>query len=336
MAFLMPRGCANSLCAPCGPTAMTCCTWRAGCISRDTGSPRSINRSCSTMSATNSISCPNPRPPPSITVSACCTLSIVSTTDARFLAARPIFIAAIRRDRLSAMAGRITAAPPLCGCGSHVTWWSLFPLTRDHHVTWLPQPQSGGDAVMRPAIAERRSRRIASMKMGLAARNLASVVETIERVQHAETVIDGGGRGLGQLIELVADIVEQERLIDLGEPVSREMQPARQVQQVIAVGPQGAQRELAQPLGIKKAIGPDEFTAFSVEQPIGRGARRCRAAENELKSHGDSASSRQRIKSPRLAPARKKLLGSWPAGRRTIRAVRPARCKRSARARAAC
>src|SRR5215469_10364656 len=103
------------------------------------------------------------------------------------------------------------------------------------------------------------------MKMGFAARNLASVVEMIETAQHGETMIDRGRRGLGQLIELVADIVEQERLIDLDEPVSREMEPAGQVQQVIAVGPQGAQRELAQLLGIKKGIGPDEFTAFPVE-----------------------------------------------------------------------
>lgn len=54
------------------------------------------------------------------------------------------------------------------------------------------------------------------MKMGFASRNLASVVEAVEIVQHAETMIDGGRRGLGQLIELVADIVEQDGLVDLG------------------------------------------------------------------------------------------------------------------------
>jgi hypothetical protein len=42
-----------------------------------------INQSIlSTMSVTNSISCPSPRPPPSITVSAYCTVSIASITDA--------------------------------------------------------------------------------------------------------------------------------------------------------------------------------------------------------------------------------------------------------------
>src|SRR6266849_6244643 len=115
---------------------------------------------------------------------------------------------------------------------------------------------------MRPAIAERRSRRIAAMKMGLAARNLASVVETIERVQHAETVIDGGGRGLGQLIELVADIVEQERLINLGEPVSREMQPAGQEQQVIAVGPQERRESWRNLWASRKALAQTSSRPF--------------------------------------------------------------------------
>src|SRR6516225_767557 len=174
------------------------------------------------------------------------------------------------------------------------------------------------------------------MKMGFAARNLASVVEMIETAQHGETMIDSGRRGLGQLIELVADIVEQDRLIDLGQLVTLEVQPEGQVQQVVAIGAQGAERKLAQSLGIEKGISPGEFTALPVEQPIGRGAGRRRVLQIELKSHGDSASSRQRIKSSPLAPARKKLLGSWPAGRCTTRAVRPARCKRLVRARAAC
>src|SRR5207245_6338107 len=103
-----------------------------------------------------------------------------------------------------------------------------------------------------------------------------------------------------------------------------------------AIGAKVTKRKLTQSLCIEKGIGPGEFTALPVEQPIGRGARRRRVPQNELKSHGDSASSSQRIKSSRLAPARKKLLGSWPSGRRTIRAVRPARYKRLMRARAAC
>src|SRR6516162_5477268 len=121
------------------------------------------------------------------------------------------------------------------------------------------------------------------MKMGFAARNLASVVEMIETAQHGETMIDSGRRGLGQ--------------------------------QIVAIGAQGAERKLAQSLGIEKSIGPGEFTALPVEQPIRRGARQRRTPQNELKSHGDSASSRQRIKSSPLAPARKKPLGSWLAGR---------------------
>jgi hypothetical protein len=81
-----------------------------------------IDRSCSTMSATNSISCPSPRLPLSIIVSPCWAVSIVSTTDARFLAAKPIFIAAIRPDHLSAMAGRIAVSRPLYDSASLVAW----------------------------------------------------------------------------------------------------------------------------------------------------------------------------------------------------------------------
>ena len=83
---------------------------------------RSINRSCSTMSATNSISCPSPRLPLSIIVSPCWAASIVSTTDARFLAAKSIFIAAIRPDHLSAMAGRIAVSRPLYDSTSLAVW----------------------------------------------------------------------------------------------------------------------------------------------------------------------------------------------------------------------
>src|ERR1700680_1621114 len=148
------------------------------------------------------------------------------------------------------------------------------------------------------------------MEVGFAVRDLASVMEAIETVQHAETVIDGRGRGLGQLIELVADIFEQERLVDLGQRVSREVLPAGQVQQVIAVRAQGAQGELAQSLGVEKGVGPGELAVLLVEQSIGGDTGRRRVAQNESKVHGEGASSRQRMKSARLAPARKKLLGS--------------------------
>lgn len=45
-----------------------------------------------------------------------------STTDARFLAAKPIFIAAIRHDHLSAMAGRSAVSRPLCDSASPAVW----------------------------------------------------------------------------------------------------------------------------------------------------------------------------------------------------------------------
>ena len=65
---------------------------------------------------------PKPRLPLSIIVSPCWAASIVSTTDARFLAAKPIFIAAIRPDHLSAMAGRIAVSRPLYDSASRAAW----------------------------------------------------------------------------------------------------------------------------------------------------------------------------------------------------------------------
>src|SRR5436305_1976698 len=51
---------------------------------------------------------------------------------------------------------------------------------RNYQAAGLSESQSGRDTAMRPAIAERRSRRIAAMEMSLATRNLASVMEAIE------------------------------------------------------------------------------------------------------------------------------------------------------------
>jgi hypothetical protein len=40
-------------------------------------------------------------------------------------------------------------------------------------------------------------------------------MEAIKTAQHAQTMIDGGWRGLRHMIELAADIVEQEGLVEL-------------------------------------------------------------------------------------------------------------------------
>src|SRR5208283_5617232 len=159
--------------------------------------------------------------------------------------------------------------------------------------------------------------------MGLPFWNLMSVVEAIETAQHAQPMIDGGGRGLGVMIELAADIVEQARLVNLGERAACLVQPASQVQQVITVSAQGAQRKLTKPLGIEEVVSPGEFPALLIEQPIGRSASRHRIPQNEAQGHSGSASSRQRVKSLLVAPAAKKLLGSWPAGKWTMRTFRP-------------
>jgi hypothetical protein len=163
--------------------------------------------------------------------------------------------------------------------------------------------------------------------MRLPTRNLSSVMEAIERAQYAQTMIDGLWCGLGHMIELAADIVEQTGFVEPGERVPSRVQPARQMEQVIAVSAQGAQRELTNSLGIEKVVGPGNFPALRIEQPIGRCTGRG-VLENKAKTHRDGASARRRAKSLWVAPAAKKLLGSWAAGKWTIRTVNPAWCKR--------
>ena len=85
-------------------------------------------------------------------------------------------------------------------------------------------------------------------------------------------MIHGLRGGLGLLVELVTDIVEQGGLADLGQRPGWVLKPAGEVEQVIGVGSQGTQRQLADALGIEEGIGPGDFLPLLVEQAIGGSA----------------------------------------------------------------
>ena len=67
-----------------------------------------------------------------------------------------------------------------------------------------------------------------------------SVVEAIQATNHGQAMIDGLRRGLGLLIQLMTDIVQQGGLGDPGQRPGRVLEPAGEVQQVISIGAQRA------------------------------------------------------------------------------------------------
>ncbi len=152
----------------------------------------------------------------------------------------------------------------------------LFGGEGHDHAAGLFESQSAGHGAAWPAVAERRSLRIGALEVGLAGRKFAAIVEAIDAVHDGQPSIHGcrGGRRL--LIELIADIVEQGSFVDFRQSQWEQPlgTPAREVQQVIRVGAQGTERELADALGIEEGIGPGDLLAVLIEQAIGRHAGR--------------------------------------------------------------
>ena len=103
--------------------------------------------------------------------------------------------------------------------------------------------------------------------MRLASGNLAPVMEAIQAMHHAQTMIHSLRRGPRLLLELVTDIVEQSGLGDLreGERQRPLAPPAGEVQQVISIRTQGAQRELANTLRIEEGVGPSDLLSLLIE-----------------------------------------------------------------------
>jgi len=115
---------------------------------------------------------------------------------------------------------------------------------------------------MGTAIAERATCRIDALEMGMARGNLLSVVESIQTTNHRQAVIDGRRCGLGLLVQLIPNIVQQRGLGDGGKDLRLALKPASEVQQVISVGAQRARRPSTNVLGIKKIVDPSDGVAL--------------------------------------------------------------------------
>src|SRR5689334_12695682 len=86
-------------------------------------------------------------------------------------------------------------------------------------------------------------------------------------------MVDGLRSRFGFCVELIADIIEKSRFIHLQQGPRRAWQPPPcEVQQIVSICAQGAERKLAKALGIEKGIGPRDFPPLIVEQAIGRSA----------------------------------------------------------------
>jgi len=93
----------------------------------------------------------------------------------------------------------------------------------------------------------------------LLGRKVTPVMEAIQTLKDAETMVDGRRGRWGLLIELKTNVVEEEGLVELGKGMLCLVEPARQVQQIIGVSAQGAGGELANALGIEKGVSPGEL-----------------------------------------------------------------------------
>jgi len=84
--------------------------------------------------------------------------------------------------------------------------------------------------MVRAAVTQSRAGGIDTLKVGPAPGNLPTVVKAIETAQHSQAMVDGGGGGLGLMIQLAANIVDQERFGEVLERMPCVRQPASQVQ----------------------------------------------------------------------------------------------------------
>ena len=78
--------------------------------------------------------------------------------------------------------------------------------------------------------------------------------------------------------------------------------PACEVQEVISIGAQGTEGQLANALSIEEIIGPCDFLALFVSQPVWRSAGGYFRIVYQGNFHRDWASSKQARKSAGVAP----------------------------------
>ena len=102
----------------------------------------------------------------------------------------------------------------------------------------LLEAETEGDSAVGTAVAERAARRIGALEMGMAAGDLLSEVESIQATNHRQAMIYGLRSGLGLLVQLMADIVQQRGLGDFRKSLGPALKPTGEVQQIIGVSAQ--------------------------------------------------------------------------------------------------
>jgi len=76
--------------------------------------------------------------------------------------------------------------------------------------------------------------------MRIASGNLLSMVESIQTTNHGQAMIYGLRRGLGLLVQLMPNIVQQGGFSDRGKGLMLALKPTSEMKQVIGVGAQRA------------------------------------------------------------------------------------------------
>jgi hypothetical protein len=92
----------------------------------------------------------------------------------------------------------------------------LFSGERDDHALWLFESQTGGGR-SRSAEAQWAARPVNAFAEPILAGDLRLVMEAVKATDRDQAVIHGLRCGLGLLVELVSNIVEQQALVQLGE-----------------------------------------------------------------------------------------------------------------------
>jgi hypothetical protein len=91
----------------------------------------------------------------------------------------------------------------------------------------LFEAETESNRTMGTAIAERAPRRIDALEMGITGGNFPPVMESVQTMDHGQAMIYGLRRGLGLLVQLMPDVVQQRRFGDRGEGLER-LKPARE------------------------------------------------------------------------------------------------------------
>jgi len=98
-------------------------------------------------------------------------------------------------------------------------------------------------------------------------------METVQATKHAQAVVKGLGHGLELVVPLVAEILEQDRFIDLGERTrGTGKPPAGEVEEIVGIGAHRTQRKATRPLRVQELIEQWDLAALLVGDAIRRDA----------------------------------------------------------------